>query len=390
MPDRYAEGRARMVTAIADRWPLSDRALAAVAAVPREAFVPVFFDAVAPGSSETSEFFAVADAPPEVVDRIYDADRALGLARRDGRTTSTVSAPGLLTSMLDLLRLEPGMRVLEVGTGSGYTAALLAEMVGDAALVTSIDIDTQLIDTARVVLAHAGYEGIEVVSGDGARGVAARAPFDRVVATVGCTDLAPAWFDQLAPGGSMVIPLQHGGVHPLFEATTADGVRRARIVGRSGFVYIQGHQAGGRSPWPFTRCDGEGPFTRVELPNGLGEPFAASAGRRRLGSIALWEFSFFLSLVDHRTSRLGALADATGSLAMLHESGVLHRGEHGVDLADALVTHLRDWVGRGRPGAIRYRNTFVPGPAPEPVTGPDSWTIDRVDHHQVVQLDPEA
>jgi protein-L-isoaspartate(D-aspartate) O-methyltransferase len=151
--------------------------------------------------------------------------------------TTSVSAPALVAFMLQLLELEPGMRVLEVGAGSGYNAALLAELGCD---VTTVEIDPTLIQPARDRLSSLGYHGVLVLEGDGDLGVPDAAPFERIIATVGCNDLSPSWFDQLVRDGFMIVPLWNGSSHPLVRAF-ADG-RRA-VVGQSGFVRILGRQA---------------------------------------------------------------------------------------------------------------------------------------------------
>lgn len=179
------------------------------------------------------------------LDLVHHIERAIAVPGSfPDEVTTSVSAPGLVASMLQELDLRPRLRVLEIGAGSGYNAALIAELVGDGALVTTIDIDHGLIEPARRRLAAVGHGDVRVVEGDGDAGVAGGAPFDRIVATVGCNDLSPAWFEQLAPGGFMLVPLRHGRMHPLVRA--ADGT--SRVVGRSGFVRMLGRQDG-LAPW---------------------------------------------------------------------------------------------------------------------------------------------
>ncbi|MGH3885395.1 MAG: methyltransferase domain-containing protein [Pseudonocardiaceae bacterium] len=102
----------------------------------------------------------------------------------------------------------PGHRVLEIGAGTGYNAALLAHLVGPAGKVTTVDIDSKVVRGARECLAAAGYRGVSVVCGDGEFGYSDHAPYDRIVVTAGAWDLPPAWVDQLAAGGRLVVPLR--------------------------------------------------------------------------------------------------------------------------------------------------------------------------------------
>jgi protein-L-isoaspartate(D-aspartate) O-methyltransferase len=171
------------------------------------------------------------------LDVIHQIDRAVPVPGFDPeQLTTSVSAPGLVGWMLRELHLVPGMRVLEIGAGRGYNAALLAELGCD---VTTIDIDATLIEPTRLRLAALGYERVAVRHGDGDAGVPDCAPFDRIVATVGCNDLAPAWFEQLAPAGFMVVPVRHGESHPVVKATPD---HRSRFLGHSGFVAVLGVQ----------------------------------------------------------------------------------------------------------------------------------------------------
>lgn len=116
----------------------------------------------------------------------------------------TISQPYIVALMTDLARVKGADRVLEVGTGSGYQAAVLAEM---GARVHTIEIVPALAASARDRLARLGYRGVEVVTGDGYAGIASAAPFDAIVVTAGARHVPPALVKQLARGGRMVIPV---------------------------------------------------------------------------------------------------------------------------------------------------------------------------------------
>jgi protein-L-isoaspartate(D-aspartate) O-methyltransferase len=116
----------------------------------------------------------------------------------------TVSQPFIGALMLDLLQVEPGMRLLEVGTGLGYQAAVLAEL---GARLWTVEIVEEFASEAGMRLSTLGYEGISLRVGDGSRGWAEHAPFDRILVTAAAKEPPQALLDQLAPGGRMVIPL---------------------------------------------------------------------------------------------------------------------------------------------------------------------------------------
>ncbi|TDB96900.1 methyltransferase, FxLD system [Actinomadura sp. 7K534] len=131
----------------------------------------------------------------------------------NGVSISAASQPTIVAMMLEQLQPARGQRVLELGAGTGYNAALLAHLVGDEGHVTTIDVDDDIVTGARNGLAAADIKNVHVVLGDGALGHAEGAPYDRIIATVGAGDLPLPWLDQLAPGGRLVVPLRlRGGV----------------------------------------------------------------------------------------------------------------------------------------------------------------------------------
>ncbi|WP_411142322.1 methyltransferase, FxLD system [Streptomyces sp. x-80] len=124
----------------------------------------------------------------------------------DGTSISCASQPQIVAIMLDQLDAQPGERILELGAGTGYNAALLAHLVGETGHVTTIDVDDDLVEGARAHLAAAGFTNVEALTRDGAVGHAAGAPYDRIIATVGAHGVPHAWMQQLAPGGRLVVP----------------------------------------------------------------------------------------------------------------------------------------------------------------------------------------
>lgn len=192
--ESYAIRRERMVREIGaqmramaaetGRARLSDAVTAALLRVPRHRFVP-----------------------PESADQAYQ-DRPLPIGQGQ-----TISQPLIVALMSDLVDPAPGARVLEVGTGSGYQAAVLAECV---AQVYSIEIVAPLGEQARALLTELGYRNVEVRIGDGYRGWPEAAPFDAIVVTAAPDHVPQPLLDQLAAGGRMVIPVgRRGGVQDL-------------------------------------------------------------------------------------------------------------------------------------------------------------------------------
>jgi protein-L-isoaspartate(D-aspartate) O-methyltransferase len=148
------------------------------------------------------------DLPP---DRAYRDEPIVTKRDSSGEPTSSSSQPTIMAIMLDQLRVARGHRVLEIGAGTGFNAALLHQIVGPKGRVTSIDLDEDVVEIARENLDACGCK-VTVLHGDGALGHPAGAPYDRIIATVGVSDLAPAWLEQLAPDGRIVVPLDLRGV----------------------------------------------------------------------------------------------------------------------------------------------------------------------------------
>jgi protein-L-isoaspartate(D-aspartate) O-methyltransferase len=211
----------------------STRVAAALRDVPRHLFLPRL--------------------PPESA---YRDDAIVTKRDADGQPISSSSQPAIMAIMLDQLDLAPGQRVLEIGAGTGYNAALMSHIVGSDGTVVSVDIDSEVAAQAREHLTSAGYQDVTVVAADGAVGYPPSAPYDRVIATVGVSDLAPPWLDQLSPGGRIVVPLDVRGTQlavafepadapdPVGLRDTATGHWRSVSLTPCGFMRMRGPLAG--------------------------------------------------------------------------------------------------------------------------------------------------
>lgn len=160
---------------------------------------------------------------PEFRDDAY-ADQALPIM-----CGQTISQPYLVAYMTEQLALKPEHRVLEVGTGSGYQAAVLSRLARE---VVSIERYRTLAEGARARFQELGFDNISVVIGDGLAGVPERAPYDRIVVTAAAESIPQALVDQLAPDGVMLLPLgPHAGPQRLVKLTrTAEGEAREDLI----------------------------------------------------------------------------------------------------------------------------------------------------------------
>ena len=162
---------------------VDERVLAAMERVPREVFVP-----------------------KELRGRAYD-DAALPIGGGQ-----TISQPYMVARICEALALGGDERVLDVGTGSGYQAAVLAEL---AAEVDTIERIPDLAEQARANLAAAGYDRVRVHVGDGTRGLPEQAPFDAIAVAAAAPELPQTLYDQLVPGGRLVVPVGRHGIQRL-------------------------------------------------------------------------------------------------------------------------------------------------------------------------------
>lgn len=219
--DPWADARDRLVRQGLESPPAGlapvedDRVLDAMRAVPRHEFVP-----------------------EPLRDRAYD-NRPLPIGH-----DQTISQPYIVARMTELLELEPGEKVLEIGTGSGYQAAVLAEITDS---VFSIEIVGELARTARERLRRLGYDDVRVRHGDGWAGWPEHAPFDAVAVTAAPEEIPPPLIEQLAPGGRMVIPVGSqllGQTLTLVSKDEDGSVTREEISGVR-FVPFQRDEGGG-------------------------------------------------------------------------------------------------------------------------------------------------
>ncbi len=169
------------------------------------------------------------------------ADQVVRLKEDEGVLISSMSQPGMIAQMLEQLRLQPAQRVLEIGTGSGYTAALLAAIVGPQGFVTTVDLEADLTQHAQSRFDELHYRNVQAIAGDGTFGYSANAPYDRILLTVCAADIEAAWWNQLNSQGIIVLPLSlKGAQKSIAFQRTGDTLQSASMVD-CGFVTARGH-----------------------------------------------------------------------------------------------------------------------------------------------------
>lgn len=215
--------RREMVTALVNDGTLTDDHWRhAFLAVPRHVLVPAYYQASERINGQTD--------PQRWLTLVY-SDTTLITQRRPDAVTSSGTMPSLVAMMVQALEVEDGHRVLQVATGTGYTAALLCERLGSTQ-VTTIDIDPDLTTAARGQLRRCGYTPA-VITADGAHGYPNHAPYDRIIATFAVTSIPPAWIDQTRAEGIILAPVFSG----LAKLTvTGQGTAQGPFIGPGYFM----------------------------------------------------------------------------------------------------------------------------------------------------------
>jgi len=345
---------------------------------------------------------AFLTVPREVFVPEYVARHGLAAAYRDaaivtkqteaGQGLSSSSQPAIMAEMLDALQLEPGHRVLEVGAGTGYNAALLAAIVGDGGRVTTMDIDPETARSARRALQENGSR-VRVIMGDGRRGHGAGGPYDRIVVTASADHIPREWLEQLRPGGLLEVPLRlrgSGGLQLIPTLRREDDRLRSISVVCGGFMPIRAAPEDLSPYWPMLTVDQTDgadsnklfalsgtslrrlspPAARRLVAVACSEPTSRPLGiRAKTASLALYltlrgPASRLVGAFDGRDYEGGLVSRNGKSLALLRGWPTTSRmSVYGAaDAAEELESLVRKWDALGRPGegdvelSVQFRN----------------------------------
>ena len=319
----------------------SDRWHEAFAVVPREVFVPQFSARDVAGAPRT---FHAGDEG--YLEAVYRDASLVTQVDAHGTASSSSSQPSLMARMLEALRAEPGMTVLEVGAGTGYNAALLSHALGGGAVV-SVDIDPDLVAAARQALKAAGYRPT-LVCGNGADGHPERAPYDRLIATCGVPRVPRAWRAQVRPGGAMVVNV---GLGLARLCVGEDGSAAGSFLDYSAFMPIRYAPTASAATADQVLRETAGGGDRVEArwPEGMSE--RAVVALRSLTMPGLREVT-----LSH------ALGDETVWLDRASWTRVRHRGDGRVTVVESgprrlwaeLVEVAERWAADGRRELTSY------------------------------------
>jgi protein-L-isoaspartate(D-aspartate) O-methyltransferase len=355
----------------------------------REAMIGALREMGAVRSDRVAEVFRVVPrhlfTPGASLEDAYDPRDAVHVKRDEqGAPISTVSSPQLQGAMLEQADIRPGMTVLEIGSG-GMNAAMMSWLAGPEGQVTTVDIDSDVTERARRLLDAAGYERVNVVLADAESGFTEDAPYDRIIVTVGAWDIPPAWVDQLAPGGRLVVPLRMRGLTRSLELERAGDHLVSRSAMICGFVPMQGAGAKREQLVPLRgtkavlRFDDGWPGEHIpDLEGVLDTPRAEAwtgvtiGGMESFETLQLWLATTFPGfgklradadqrsiLVDGDQMWFDSASIAGDSVAYLatrrvepgvSEFGAHAFGPHAADLTEAMAGQVRSWDREQRHG----------------------------------------
>lgn len=348
----------RLVEELVGWGEITERWAAVLRAVPRHRFLPdVIYrhERGRPGNDLVP--LRRADEPGAWLELAY-SDVPINTQVDDGNpgpdgsgfeVTSSSSQPSVVAEMLAELDVMPGDRVLEIGTGTGWNAALLAHVAG-AGNVTTIEVDPDVAAHARAALQANGYSAVATVVGDGVVGWPGEAPYDRVVSTVGVAAIPYPWVEQTRPGGRIVAPLTNSYRSPGLAVLTrhGDGTASGRLAGPATFMGLRAERE------PRTRgCD---VVTRPPDAKSTTELHPHHVTGNRAAAIAIGFRVRGVHWVWQPIGALGTLwfyAPQSGSWASLE---LLERPPYPVEQAgprrlwDEVAEAYQWWVDAGEPG----------------------------------------
>ncbi|MEL6406651.1 MAG: class I SAM-dependent methyltransferase [Chloroflexota bacterium] len=330
--------------------------------------------------------------PAMALEDVY-SDRAIGIKTdTSGLLTSSSSQPTMMAIMLEQLGIERGQNVLEIGTATGYNAAIMQHIVGETGTITTLEIDKQLATNAQEHLRRSGQSAVNVVNVDAAGGYAPRASYDRILSTVGVWDVPSAWLSQLKPQGALVVPIVVDGIQISARfVSLSDGTFISKNNRPCAFVYMLGQNAGPAyrkqvgSSSLYILANRVNTIDTAALHTLLSNDHEINNLESRLEVTDYWygfqiyqmlnvppKYEFFVYSVIQGQKAYGLegrgmalLTTSSASFANYADKGVVHTFA-GADAYLAMQDTLDKWEDEGRPSMSNLRLCLIPKSMPRP------------------------
>ena len=364
--EKYQRQLLEQAQAIYSETPLSEATQKAYLATPRHQFVRRY------RRWGVKEWNEVNEANLEEHLATLYADRALVLfGDDDDDVPSTISQPSFVLRMLDMLQLEPGQKVFELGAGSGWNAALMGQLVGLQGCVYSLELIPEMAQRAAAMIDTLGIKNVNVIEGDGGEGYAAGAPYDRAIFTAGAYDLPHPFFEQLREGGLFLVVIKNeGGGDTLFLLRKEPEYFESMASMPCGFVQMRGkYQLESLKPIQLETLP-EWPELKNKLINtrpfwwgGKGKqdfPWRTLGIRSFLGITEPSFRAFKTESSEHlREQYYFGLWDQEQKSLVIAKDDLLFSYSNSI-AEERLIKSLEQWVRLGMPGAVSFSLKIYP------------------------------
>jgi protein-L-isoaspartate(D-aspartate) O-methyltransferase len=380
--EKYQRQLLEQAQAIYHETPLSQATQKAYLATPRHQFV------------RRERRWGVKDWTDVNVDNLEEhlatlySDRALVLfGDDDDDVPSTISQPSFVLRMLDMLQLEQGQKVFELGGGSGWNAALMGQLVGSQGCVYSLELLPEMAHAAAATIDALGIKNVKVIEGDGGEGYAAGAPYDRAIFTAGAYDLPHPFFEQIKEGGLFLVVIKNeGGGDTLFLLRKEHEYFESMDSMPCGFVQMRGkYQLDSLKPVQiealpeWSELKNKPVNTRPFWWGGKGKqdfPWRTLGVRSFLGITELSFRAFKTESSEHLREQyyFGLWDQAQKSLVIAKDDLLLSYGNSTAE--QRLLKALEKWINLGMPGAASFSLKIYP--IDYPLTANENeWIVKR-------------
>jgi protein-L-isoaspartate(D-aspartate) O-methyltransferase len=365
--------------------PLSEATQRAYRATPRHRFVRRYREWGSKTWREVSEDNLVEHAAT-----LY-ADKSLILFGEDDNSVpSTVSQPSFVLRMLDMLRIEPGQTVFELGTGSGWNAALMGQLVGSGGHVYTVEIIPELARMAAEAMESLGISNVSVINADGGDAYAPGAPYDRAIFTAGSYDLPRAFYEQVKDGGLLlaVIKNEGGGDYLFILRKTADHFESVESM-PCGFVQLTGkYRIEGLDPAPIESLAEWDELKEKVVSRtpfwwgGKGKAFFLWVTMGIRSFLGITEPTFRAFKAPRANDRaqeehyFGLWDQANHSLVLARDDTLIAYGS--AVAKERLIKSIRQWVELGMPSAASFHLRVYPADVAPPASDMQ-WIVKRTE-----------